>query len=218
MTIGGCGNGSTDSVVRHTSIPSVPPHQTPSTIESESPWCEPAPAKGDDQLEFTIDLEATRTELTIHYSVVNHHPTTVFAINRIQQDTGSASPRERHFVVPRADGVVEISQRAFVYRSPNCVVPRSVPLPLPLGKAVASGSTLRDTVHVALPLHIQHPEGPSAAQHLAQLLGRPYTVSFCLGISPTAATDPVDIDGETLYSGLVLTPETVVCSTPQQLP
>ncbi|MGM7646774.1 hypothetical protein ACSVDM_17880 [Nocardia sp. JW2] len=218
LTIGGCADSPVDSVVRHTSIPSAPPHEATSTKESEAHWCEPAPARGDDQLEFTVDLEATRTELTIRYSLVNQRPTTVFAVNRIQQDIGSGSPRERHYVIPRTDGAVEISQRAFVYRSPNCVVPRSVPLPPPLGTSIAPGATLRDTVHVTLPLSIQHPEGPSASEHLAALSGPPYAVSFCLGISPTAAADTVDIDGEMLHDGLLLTPETVVCSSPRRLP
>lgn len=215
LILTGCAEEHPESATRFPAISSISPRPTTS---NEIQWCEPAQAQWDERLALTVDIEQSPTELTIHYSATNNRPSPVYAINRIQQDTGSASPRERHFVVPRSDGVVEISQRTFIYQSPNCIVPRLMPLPLPLASRIEPGSTLSDTVHVRLPLRVQHPEGPSATEYLPPLAGPPYSVSFCLGFSSTAGPNPLDVGGETLYSELAAGPETVACSTALRLP
>ncbi|MFE7719135.1 hypothetical protein ACFU44_08820 [Nocardia rhizosphaerihabitans] len=219
LILTGCAEGHDESVTRYSAISSTSP-QPPatSTNEDRNQWCEPAQAQWDERLGLTVDFEKTQTELTIHYTATNNRPSPVFAINRIQQDTDSALPRERHFVVPRSDGVVEISQRKFIYRSPNCIVPRSMPLPPPLASRIDPGSELSGTIRVRLPLHVLHPEGPSATEYLPHLPVPPYSVSFCLGFSSTAGPNPVDVDGEALYSELAAGPETVACSTPLQIP
>jgi len=219
LILTGCAQEPDDSTARYSAIPSTSPHaQTVPTDESRNQWCEPAPAQWDEKLGLTVDFATTPTELVIRYTATNNRTSPVYAINRIQQDTGAATPRERHFVVPRTDGVVEINQREFLYRSPNCVVPRSTPLPPPLASPIEPGSTLTDTIHVALPLRVIHPEGPSATEYLPPLPDPPHPISFCLGFSSTADPDPRDIDGEPLYSIPTAGPETVACSTPLVLP
>ncbi|MGW6729936.1 hypothetical protein ACWF9G_28895 [Nocardia sp. NPDC055029] len=218
LVLSGCAAGQDEAIARHSAISSTSPPPPAAPIdEDRNHWCEPAQAQWDERLGPTVDFEETPTELTIHYTATNNRPSPVYAINRIQQDTDSAAPRERHFVVPRSDGVVEISQRKFIYRSPNCIVPRSMPRPPPLASRIEPGSTLSDTVHVQLPLRVQHPEGPSATEYLPSLARPPYSVSFCLGFSSTAGPDPVEVDGEALYGELAAGPETVACSTPLQL-
>lgn len=214
----GCTPGQ-DSTAQYTGIPATsPPPPTTPTDGNQNHWCEPAPAQWDQKLGLTVDFTTTPTELIIHYTATNNRTSTAYVLNRIQQDTGAATPRERHYVVPRTDGVVEISQRALLYRSPNCVIPRSMPLPPPLASRVEPGSTLTDTIHVPLPLHVIHPEGPSATEHLPPLTTPPHPISFCLGFGSTADPDPRDLDGEPLYSVPTTGPETVSCSTPLELP
>lgn len=165
VTLTACADTPDESLARFP-VPSTSPHpQTTSPIDNREQWCEPAEAQWDERLGLTVDFESTPTELTIRYTATNHRPSPVYAINRIQQETNSAPPRERHFVAPRSDGVIEISQRQFRYRSSNCVVPRSMPLPPPLATRLEPGSTLSDTIHVQLPLRVQHPEGASASEH-----------------------------------------------------
>lgn len=219
LVLTGCTEGHDESVTRYspTSTTSPQPPAAPTTVDRNQ-WCEPAQAQWDERLGLTVDFEKSPTELTVHYTATNNRPSPVYAINRIQQDTDSAPPRERHFVVPRSDGVVEISQRKFIYRLPNCIVPRAMPLPPPLASRIEPGSTLTGTVRVRLPLQVLHPEGPSATEYLPPLAGPPYSVSFCLGFSSTAGPNPVDVDGEALYGELAAGPETVACSTPLQLP
>ncbi|MEV6219589.1 hypothetical protein [Nocardia sp. NPDC051833] len=211
----GCTPGQ-DSTAQYTGIPATSP--PPPIDGNQNHWCEPAPAQWDEKLGLTVDFAIAPTELIIHYTATNNRTSTAYVLNRIQQDTGAATPRERHFVVPRTDGVVEISQRALLYRSPNCLVPRSMPLPPPLASRIEPESTLTDTIHVPLPLRVIHQEGPSATEHLPPLTAPPYLISFCLGFSSTADPDPRDIDGEPLYSVSTTGPETVSCSTPLELP
>ncbi|MFD5180753.1 hypothetical protein ACFWM1_33435 [Nocardia sp. NPDC058379] len=218
IVLAGCAQEPDDSAARYPAIPSTSPKPSATqTDENRDQWCEPAAAQWDEKLGLTVDFATTPTELIIRYIATNNRTTPVYAINRIQQDTGAAAPRERHFVVPRSDDVVEISQRQFRYRSPNCVVPRSMPLPPPLASRIEPGSTLTDTIHVPLPLRVIHPEGPPAAEYLPPLTPH-HPISFCLGFSSTADPDPRDVDGEPLYDVPTIGPETVACSTPLELP
>jgi len=219
LVLTGCTQEHIDSATRYSAIPTTSPQPSSTLIdENRYQWCEPAPAQWDERLGLTVDITKTPTELIIRYTATNNRTSPVYAINRIQQDTGSAAPRERHFVVPRTDGVVEISQRQFLYRSPNCLVPRSIPLPPPLATRIEPGSTLTDRIHVPLPLRVVHPEGPSATENLPPLTGPPYSISFCLGFSSTAGPAPRDVDGGSLYTGLPGGQETIACSTPLLLP
>ncbi len=213
VALTGCAAEDGESTARYLAVPSA----TPQPEDDRSQWCEPAPAEWDERLGLTVYFEKTQSTLTIHYTATNNRTSPVYAINRIQQATGSASPRERHFVVPRSDNVIEVSQRKLRYRSPNCLVQRAVPLPPLRATRITPGSGLEGTVHVPLPLGIQHPEGTSAVAHLPPLTGPPYSVSFCLGFSPTAGPSPHTIDGETQYGDLAAGPETVACSTPLEL-
>ncbi|MGW5440216.1 hypothetical protein [Nocardia asteroides] len=219
LLLTGCAHEPADSTARYSAIPSTSP-QPPTTpvAENRDQWCEPAPAQWDEKLGLTVDFAKTSTDLIIRYAATNNRTNPVYAINRIQQDTGTAAPRERHFVVPRTDGVVEISQREFLYRSPNCVVPRSMPLPPPLASRIEPGSTLNGIIQVPLPLRVIHPEGPPAMEYLPPLTASPGPISFCLGFSSTADSAPRDIDDEALYSVPSAEPETVACSTPLEMP
>lgn len=109
------------------------------------------------------------------------------------------------------------SASAFRYRSSSCVVPRSMPLPPPLATRLEPGSTLSDTIHVQLPLRVQHPECASASEHLPPLSRPPYSLSFCLGFASSADPTPQEVDGETLFGGMPTGPETLACSVPIDL-
>ncbi|MFD3509307.1 hypothetical protein [Nocardia sp. NPDC058666] len=112
-------------------------------------------------------------------------------------DGGYGVPQ--HYVIPRSDGVVEISKRFF--RVVDCPVLRARPVPVATFLRVEPGATLTEQFPVALPLTTIHPEGPLNNGELAPMPARPDRIVFCVGLVPPVPADPkpFEEDGEQRY-------------------
>ncbi|MFD3706145.1 hypothetical protein ACFWUP_23650 [Nocardia sp. NPDC058658] len=103
--------------------------------------------------------------LTIGFQVTNLRDNDVYFANRANSTIGPAN------LVPRSDGVVEISRRK--YTTPQCPVLMYAPPPLPATLRVQPGQTVNEEFDVPVPFVGNHPLLADDDEFLAPMPPRP---------------------------------------------
>ena len=146
-------------------------------------------------LSLTVTAQRTGNTLSLTYRAGNNTKETLVLLNRLPNrgaDAQSVGPN-KVYVVPQADGSIEISKRAIL--PPDDI--DAVALILPLGMKLEPGKVFSETVTLTLPLALSHPYPSSKT--LAAMPEKPARVKFCLGYVPGAAvTRETEVRGEKL--------------------
>lgn len=145
----------------------------------------------DDSVEMTTEFIVSPDRLTIRFEVTNHRDTDIYFAHRANSTIGSAN------VVPRSDGVVEISRRK--YTAPECPVLLYAPPPLPATFRVQPNQTVNEEFEVPLPFAGNHPLLADDDDFLAPMPTRPYRTVFCTGLVPPAVDQPRQQQHSNLY-------------------
>ncbi|MEU4649444.1 hypothetical protein [Nocardia fluminea] len=144
----------------------------------------------DDSVEMTTEFVVSPDRLTIRFQVTNHRDTDIYFANRANSTIGSAN------LVPRSDGVVEISRRE--YTAPECPVLLYAPPPLPATLRVQPNQMVNEKLDVPLPFAGNHPL-LADDDLLAPMPTRPYRTVFCTGLVPPAVDQPRQQQPSNLY-------------------
>ncbi len=146
-------------------------------------------------LSLTVTAQQTGKTLSLTYRAVNNSKNSLVLLNRLPNrgaDAQSVGPN-KVYLVPQADGSIEISKRAIL--PPDDI--DAAALILPLGMRLEPGKVFSETVTLTLPLALSHPY--SSSKTLAAMPEKPARVNFCLGYVPgAAATRDAEIHGEKL--------------------
>ncbi|MEU4811794.1 hypothetical protein AB0H20_21535 [Nocardia fluminea] len=148
----------------------------------------------DDSVEMTTEFVVSADRLTIRFQVTNHRDTDIYLASRANSTIGSAN------LVPRSDGVVEISHRK--YTAPECPVLLYAPPPRPPTLRVQPNQTVTEEFHVPVPFVGNHPLLADEDDFLAPMPPRPYRTVFCIGVVPPAVDQPHQQKHSHLYEAM----------------
>ncbi|MFD3705793.1 hypothetical protein ACFWUP_21855 [Nocardia sp. NPDC058658] len=178
----GCG-GATESTSRP--VTTTVPNPAPAMCE------ERVVVTKDDSIQMDTEFVAKADRLIIRFQLTNHRDADIYFANRANSTTGPAN------LVPRSDGIVEISRRK--YTTPECPVLNAAPPPLPPTLRVQPGQTVADEFDVPLPLVGNHPIFGHADYYLTPMPARPYRAVFCVGVVPPIVDQPHQQKHSNLY-------------------
>jgi hypothetical protein len=153
-------------------------------------------------------------QLMVHYEVVNRGATDVFLLNRLPSRgaSGFSFGSGKYYLVAGADGVIEISKRA--YFLPADSPASAAALALPAATRLRAGQTFSEEFAVSKPFQISHPYKDVA--NLPALPDNAEKVRFCLGVVQSAGQNVREekLGGETLerLSASAIKNQQVVCS------
>ncbi|MGW5440522.1 hypothetical protein [Nocardia asteroides] len=148
----------------------------------------------DDSIEMDTEFVASADRLTIRFQVSNHRDTDIYFANRPNSTIGSAN------LVPRSDGVVEISRRK--YTTTDCPALLYAPPPRPDTVRVSPHQTIEEEFEVPVPFVGNHPLLGDDYDYLAPMPPRPYRVAFCIGVVPTTVDQPRQREHSNLYDAM----------------
>lgn len=178
----------------------VPPESTSRPVTTTVPNPDPAKCEErvvitqDDSIEMDTEFIASADQLTIRFHVTNHRDDDIYFANRPNSTTGSAN------LVPRSDGVVEISRRQ--YWAPECPVLLYAPPPRPDTVRVRPHQTVTEEFDVPVPFVGSHPLLGDDDDYLAPMPPRPYRAVFCIGVVPTVVDQPRQQEHSNLYEAM----------------
>ncbi|MFE6923790.1 hypothetical protein ACFVAV_22385 [Nocardia sp. NPDC057663] len=168
------------------------------------------------KLDTTFDLRGDR--IVVGYRLTNHRSEAVYVAVRVPDADGDRGV-QGHYIVPRSDGIVEISKRFF--RPADCPKLLYIPPPTPASLRIDPGATFAEEFNVSLPLTTIHPYEPLDPGDLAPMPSRPGHIVFCVGLmrSMTTTPEPTERDGEQRYDyrDLDFKAQTHLCSDPEPL-
>ncbi|MFF2087889.1 hypothetical protein ACFVVM_29265 [Nocardia sp. NPDC058176] len=181
----GCG-GPTESMGRPvvTTVPNPDPAECEESIVVTQ----------DDDIEMDTEFVTGADRLSVRFQVTNHRDTDIYFANGANSTIGSAN------LVPRSDGVVEISRRK--YTAPECPVLLYAPPPRPDTLRVGPGQTVTEEFDVPVPFVGNHPLLADGDDFLASMPPRPYRTVFCIGVVPPVVDEPQQRKHSNLYEAM----------------
>lgn len=200
-----------------------PSDRTESTVadapRADPYLCEARPVAADDpSIELDTTFDSTGNRIVVAYRLTNHRSEAVYVVARVPDADGKGGA-QGHYVVPRSDGIVEISKR--LIRSVDCPKLRYMAPPEPDLLRIDPGATFAEEFTVSLPLTTIHPYQPLDPGDLAPMPSRPGHIFFCVGLMRSKTTTPqlTERDGEQRYDyrDLDFDAQTHLCSDPGPL-